>query len=718
MKREIKTTLALDGEKAFKQGLDDASRQLRVLGSEMKANTATFAGNGQSLDALTAQGKIFEKQVAQQKEVVRALSQAVKDSADKYGDADKRTDGYRIKLNNATAALAKMERELEQNSQAIKEAGQEATATAGRFDKLKAAAKNLDFSLKNVGDKLSGIGQSMSMAVTAPIVGGFVALTQGTKELRSDLAKLSTNAKIAGQDMEILDDAMAKLQAVTGETDSNVEGLSELLATGFRDEQLTELLDSLYGATIKFSDTLKFEGIADGLQETLATGAAIGPFGELLERSGVVLDDFNAGLQVAIANGNEENYILQELTRTGLAETYEAYRKNNEEMVKAEEANFRMQQSMATLGATLEPILTPIIEKVTELVNRFNSLDPATQKTILVVAGLAAAIGPLLVVVGSALGLFASLTTAAAAAGVTVGALVAPVGLAIAAFAALTAGGVLLYKNWDAISAKLAEVEGKLTDFFTNKIPAAINTAVEWFKQLPERVVESLNQLPENVGYIIGLALGKIVKFGEDAINWAKVEIPNFIENVIVYLATLPERIGEWLQGAHNKVVEWGINLNAWARTTIPAFINTTVNFFTVLPGKMREIGVNLVTGLWNGIQSMIGWIGEKISGFVAGIVAGFKVGLDEHSPSRVMAKIGQNVSLGLAEGITAASGAVDKAISNLLDNTIVRADLEVAAIAAGAGPSSVSNTYNSNYITVQDGEDLVRTLHRLGVRF
>ena len=40
--REIKTTLALDGEKQFKAGMDDAYRAMKVLGSEMKVNSAEF----------------------------------------------------------------------------------------------------------------------------------------------------------------------------------------------------------------------------------------------------------------------------------------------------------------------------------------------------------------------------------------------------------------------------------------------------------------------------------------------------------------------------------------------------------------------------------------------------------------------------------------------------------------------------------------------------
>ncbi|MFA7079220.1 MAG: hypothetical protein WC147_12550, partial [Syntrophomonas sp.] len=250
-----------------------------------------------------------------------------------------------------------------------------------------------------------------------------------------------------------------------GETDSNVEGLSELLATGFRDEQLSTLLDSLYGAAIKFKDTMKFEGIADGLQETLATGAAIGPFSELLERSGVALDGFNQGLTAAIANGTQEQYVLDVLAKTGLAGTYEAYRKNNEEMVKAEEANFRMQQAFAKLGATLEPILTPLIDMVTNLIGKFNTLSPTGQKVILIIAGLVAAIGPLLIVIGSLLTILPVLGTA-------IGAISLPIVAVIAGITALVAAGVLLYKNWDTVKEKLTSTWGSIKRLFSGNIEA------------------------------------------------------------------------------------------------------------------------------------------------------------------------------------------------------------------------------------------------------
>ena len=63
------------------------------------------------------------------------------------------------------------------------------------------------------------------------------------------------------------------------------------------------------------------------------------------------------------------------------------------------------------------------------------------------------------------------------------------------------------------------------------------------------------------------------------------------------------------------------------------------------------EVGKDIVRGLWEGIKAMASWIGDKVSGFVGGLVDGVKGVLGIHSPSRVFAGIGQNMALGLGQG-------------------------------------------------------------------
>lgn len=467
----------------LEKALGDVNKKTRDLQGELKSVERLLKLDPGNTELLAQKQKLLAEQVGNSTEKLNRLKAAQEQVNQAFQRGDLGEEQYRHfqrQVINAEQDLKKFETQLKD---------------------VDSAAKKSGLNVKEMGDKLKGVGQSLTLGVTTPIVGGFLAITEGTKELRGDLATLATNANVAGQDMGILNDAMVKLQAVTGETDSNVEGLSELLATGFRDEQLSELLDSLYGASIKFKDTLKFEGIADGLQETLATGAAIGPFGELLERSGIQLDGFNKGLKDAIKNGTEEQYILDVLAKTGLAETYEAYRKNNEEMVKAEEASFRMQQAMAKLGATLEPILTPLIEGVTSLVNKFNELDPAGQKTVITIAGIAAAIGPLLVLFGGAAGAITTISGGISALSVTLGgATIASGGFAAAAgtivgsllpiIATVATVGLVMNEFCDYLGKA-----GEKADIFGPNVSDATKQAVDAFMDLDIKARAALDAL-------------------------------------------------------------------------------------------------------------------------------------------------------------------------------------------------------------------------------
>ncbi len=165
MKREIKTTLALDGEKEFNKGMDDAQRQMRVLASESRAVTAAFLDNEGSVEALTAKNKVLIKQIDQQQEVVDALTKAVSESAQMYGEADKKTDGYRIKLNDAAATLDKMKSNLNENEQELKQATEALQDMAKAEDKVGDQADKMGKSVKNADDNTKGFkGQIKNFA--------------------------------------------------------------------------------------------------------------------------------------------------------------------------------------------------------------------------------------------------------------------------------------------------------------------------------------------------------------------------------------------------------------------------------------------------------------------------------------------------------------------------------------------------------------------------
>jgi TP901 family phage tail tape measure protein len=189
--------------------------------------------------------------------------------------------------------------------------------------------------------------------------------------------------------------------------------------------------------------------------------------------------------------------------------------------------------AMAEVGAAIQVALLPFLTKATkdlgELADWFKNLSPEMKNTILVVAGLAAAIGPLLVMIGSAVsavgtiisalgGLSLAMETAGVSAtffGVSLAILTSPITLIIAAIAALVVGGVLLYKNWD----KIMEMTPLLKSAILSLSPALtlIVGSIKLFQKANEDALEKTNVLGEGVDKNTAKMLDSYVKFNEKA---------------------------------------------------------------------------------------------------------------------------------------------------------------------------------------------------------
>lgn len=83
------------------------------------------------------------------------------------------------------------------------------------------------------------------------------------------------------------------------------------------------------------------------------------------------------------------------------------------------------------------------------------------------------------------------------------------------------------------------------------------------------------------------------------------------------------------------------------------------------------DVGGNLVSGLWQGITGAAGAVWDGITSFGGAIVDGFCDFFGIHSPSRVMAGIGEYLSLGLAQGITDETDSVVQGVQDVSDTAL-----------------------------------------------
>ena len=117
--RDLKLRVELDGEKQYKQALSELNKGNQVLASEMRKLSAEYQGNEKSVEALTAKNELLQRQMLQQADKIRTLRDAVAHAAEKYGEADKRTQDWKVKLNDAEAAMIKMGRSMQENTAEI-----------------------------------------------------------------------------------------------------------------------------------------------------------------------------------------------------------------------------------------------------------------------------------------------------------------------------------------------------------------------------------------------------------------------------------------------------------------------------------------------------------------------------------------------------------------------------------------------------------------------
>ena len=365
--RTITTRIALDGERDFKAQMAQVNGELRNLKSEMTLVDATFKGQANTTEALTAKHKVLQGSVEQQREKVRALTQAVEDATQAYGDNDKRTDGYRQSLSRALAELINLNRELEDNERYLDEASKSADGCAESIDEYGKAVRDADSNKDPLGNLMAGFGNLKGMLAGGAVVGGIKAVgdaimsvVEDTAEYRKIMGTLEISSERAGYSAQQTADIYRTLQSVLGDTQTAATTTANLQAIGLAQEDLITVTNAAIGAWATYGDSIPIDGLSESINETIQAGKVTGTFADVLNWAGTSEDDFNAKLEAANSTTERANIVLQELTDQGLDKAGEAWRDTNSDVVALNEATERWDSAMAQLGETLTPAATAI----------------------------------------------------------------------------------------------------------------------------------------------------------------------------------------------------------------------------------------------------------------------------------------------------------------------------------------------------------------------
>ncbi|MCD9123999.1 phage tail tape measure protein [Cupriavidus sp. UGS-1] len=145
----------------------------------------------------------------------------------------------------------------------------------------------------------------------------------------------------------------------------------------------------------------------------------------------------------------------------------------------------------------------------------------------------------------------------------------------------------------------------------------------------------------------------------------AALLVIRYWEPIKAFFAGLWEQIRQAFAGGLGGIAALILN---WSPIGLfyQAFAGVLSWFGVELPARFTEFGANIVAGLVNGITSAIGTVTTAIGNVANSVTGFFREKLGIHSPSRVMAELGGNVSQGAALGIEAEQGAVAQATRDL----------------------------------------------------
>lgn len=613
-------------------------------------------------------------------DALKSAKQQADDAMKKGGEVNQ--DQYR-KLQRE---IVSTEQSMDKLEKSANSSGKEMDKLSQKSDKLKGALGGIGKVAGTVAGTIAGLGIAGATAL--------ISAEESTREYRSDLSKLEVNAKQTGMSFNTMKEHLKSLVTLTDETDSSIETLSNLMQTGFSENSMEELLNGLSGAIISFPDTLKIESLADGLQETLATGSATGQFGELLERCGMNLDVFNEGLASASKAGKEQEFILETLSKTGMAEVNKAYIETNKNLITMKEAQFQLNDAMASMGEIAEPVIASVMnlvaEMVTELVKAYKEGG---------LTGLATAFGDtlseILIKLSEKLPNFVSIGTQ------IISSLIfgiqnnsgAIMDSAVIAISSLTQGIILMLPQLLELGITLIT---ELANGVSTQLPMLIPLAIECLLNLVTTFLDNIDLIINaGISLIIGLVKGMV-----DALPVLAEKAPEIINSLIV---ALTDNLPLIIEVAILLIMTLGkglIQAIPDLLRAIPQIMIAILNDFKNYYSNMKDIGKNIVEGIWQGIKNTKDWLLNKIKSFAHTITEGIKDFFGIESPSKVMRdEVGKYIAQGIGVGFTREIPHLVNSMKSKLEDLTGALSVGNLAI-AGAPISNPSLVSQNSYVT------------------
>ena len=236
----INTRFTLSGEKEYKQAISEIGSGMKVLDSEMRKVSSAYAQNADSVEALNAKNDVLGRKISTQTEKIEYLRAALQQSAEKYGEADKRTMQWQASLNNAEAELNNLNNQLDENKQKIADSGKE---MGNLGDVVNGLTSKLGIQLPD-GMKSSMNAMGSLDAQSLALAGGFAAVAAAIVKVEKAMISMTKESASFA-------DNIITLSMQTGQSTQQLQEFA------YASELIDVSVDTLQGSLTKLTNNMQ-----------------------------------------------------------------------------------------------------------------------------------------------------------------------------------------------------------------------------------------------------------------------------------------------------------------------------------------------------------------------------------------------------------------------------------------------------------------------------
>ena len=643
-----------------KSKLKLVSDQYKAYQDAVKQSADEHAQLGEKLE--NAKGKLasIETQLGKNSQEYKDQEKVVNDLQKQYDESTTAQDKNKKSLSQLAVQMNNAQADVNKTAKEIDNLGKESDDSSKQVKNLSNNMNDADDASKKLGDGftvLKGTMANLASQAISKIVDGFKELVGGAVDYQKSMEYYTTSFTVMTGSADKASETIKKLADIGATTPFDMPQLADatslLMNFGFSADDAVDSMmmlgDISQGNADKLNSIARAYGKMNSAQKVtledinMMIDAGFNPLQEISEKTGESMQS----LYDRISKGKMSVDEITESMKRSTSEGGKYFQSMDEQSQTLEGRLSTLSDTVnSKLGEALQPILQKAADEwIPNITNAIDNMDVDSVVSVIddIVSGvgdlfgfimdngdmiisLVAGIGTAMLTWNVASMINGVVTAVQAYQAANEGATIAqtllngvmnanPIMLVVTLLAGLAATIVTLWNTNDGFRNAVINVWNAFKDTVGNAITSVggfIDNLISWFQALPGRI-----------GAFLSEVIGNVQNWASNMVSRASTAGSNFVSSVVSFISGLPSAVWNWLSSALNNAWNFASQLAQAGANAASGLVSNIIGTISGLPEQLYNWGVDMISGIANGIKSAIHKVTSVVSD-VAGKIKSF----------------------------------------------------------------------------------------------